>query len=314
LSPWGAVSKRQNSARPPYGPPFGGPPPGPPGAHQAPPGPDRPQGGDDSHLSQAIQLLNELNRDQSNNPEYRYLLALCYRERAGRAHSSDSIAAIQLLEELSQQHPAVADYRYELSKTYARTDVRGLRDDELDGAEERLRTALRYADALAVEHASIPEYAQSRAHTNHKLGTVVHRSARHFEGPLRDNRFQESEELYAEAVRIQSALVEHFSEAIPYKLWLATMQQSLANALSRADKFEEARSIVEMSITSLKEIPESSRDAWFVHRFLFEHHRTLAIILDQLGDPAGASQACEEADRHRRQGPRRPERPPRRRP
>ena len=288
------------------GPRFGGQPPQRPDFERRPPGPPRGPGGDSSYFDQAITLLTNLDKNDSNQPEHRYLLALCYRERGRGLASDDSGTAIEILEELSRQYPAVADYRYELGETYSGMDVRRLGHDEWQVAEERLRKALAYADPIASEHPNVPEYAHSRAHANHKLATVLRRSTRDAEPAVRDARLREAEHHHREAVRIQSSLAEQFSEATAYRLWLAKMQESLARLLRDTGQFEEARLVIETSITNLHELLDGNPDLWFLNRSLAEHNWTLAEILDQLGEEEAASKARAQADQHLRQLPFRP--------
>lgn len=280
------------SGGPPFGErPFRGPGPRGPSRHEA-------DNGDGEYLNEAIVLLKSLD-ERTSNPECRYLLALCYRERARGSYSDDAQEAIQLLEELTEQHPTVADYRYELSETYARGDVRRLRDGELTTVEERLRKALGHAQTLTREHPSIPVYAQSLAHTNHKLGTVVRRSTRLVGRRERGERFRESEAHYAEAVRIQTEVVRQFPQVTSYGLWLAKMQESWADILWDTGNPEDASEVLQTSIVGLNHLLSQDPELWFVRRTLAEHNQFLARILVHLGDEEGAQTAAEQAMQYR---------------
>lgn len=270
---------------------------------RGPDGPPRGPGGGWQHIDQAIELLSGLVGNGQDHPEHRYLLALCYRERVRSTQSSDWEKTVEILTDLSEQYPLVADYRYQLSETYAKTNMRGLRDTELQVTLERLQTALGYAEALAVEHPNIPEYAHSRAHINLKLGTAQRRLAVQARGAEREAGLEQSEQHYREAVRIQSSLIEQFPTATSYRLWLAKMQESLAETLISADKLTEARTIMDSSIASLDAILEAEPHLSFVHHAVAEHNLTLALILERMGDSEGARQARETADQHRRQPP-----------
>lgn len=281
----------------------------PPNRGQFGPPTGRPRGGplngergprdDHSHLDQAIRLLRELIDDQPSISEYRYLLALCQRERSRHFFSEGADRAIEILEELTRDFPAVADYRFELSETYAMIDVRRLRGDEWREAEARLKTALKFADALAREHPNVPDYAHARAHTNHKLGTVLRRNAGERAG--RPSRIDESEAHQRQAIKIQSSLVQQFPKAWSYRIWLSRMQESLAILLRDNRRFEQARTILEASIAILDQTLEQKPELWFVHRSLFDQNRILAEILDRLGEREKATDARENSERHRQQ-------------
>ena len=79
----------------------------------------------------AIDLLERLVAEHPAVPDYRHLLARCYREApsgwTGRVRQSDDAVsrAAQILEKLVEEQPDVPDYRYDLSETYAMLDGRG---------------------------------------------------------------------------------------------------------------------------------------------------------------------------------------------
>lgn len=308
-------------AGPPHaGPPHAGPPrPGPPRAGQSggagqphrPYGPEMPPQLGTHQLDLAIELLTDLANEYSAHPEYRYLLALCYRDRAHGPQSDDSDAAIHLLERLNQQHPTVADYQYELSETYAMTDVRVLAMWQLDDAEQRLRRALAYAESLCAEHPNIPEYAHGHAHTNLKLGTVLLRNAPRLPGPDRNHHLDEAVEHFRTAVRIQEQLAKQFSNVTSYQIWLAKMYESLAEGLDDSNHPEDARTSVERSIAILEQTHKENPELEFINRSLAQNHDTLADILDRQDDHNGAKAARRRADELYAppfDGPRRPAR------
>ena len=175
---------------PGLGPPPEGMPPPPAGAHR-PPGPDhRPPGGPhprrgrsgegDDPWSKAVGLLTALNAAEPDVPDYRRLLALCYRDMpppislASDDHPSplDAVTrAIEILRQLVSDFPKVPEYRYDLSETYAMSAVPELcpRPDPHGIGEQRLRTALEISEQLVAERPNIPAYAVSQVHIRLRL-------------------------------------------------------------------------------------------------------------------------------------------------
>ena len=137
----------------------------------------------------AIAMLEALSREHPNEPDYRFLLGLCYRlsevgppSARSAARASGRSRAMQILEELQAQYPDVADYRYELAVTCADVSV-GLfpwedRTDPSLAAESSLLRALDELQWLAAHHATIPEYARCRSVTLAKLGMLYWRTGR----------------------------------------------------------------------------------------------------------------------------------------
>ncbi len=135
----------------------------------------------------AVAMLEALVGEHPTEPDYRFLLALCYRlsevgppAARSAARTSGRARALQILEELKAQYPDVADYRYELAVTYAAVPV-GLVPEEEHGspsaaAESQLRRALAEFEWLVARHTHVPEYARCRAATLAKLGNWFSRS------------------------------------------------------------------------------------------------------------------------------------------
>ncbi|MBX3420400.1 MAG: serine/threonine protein kinase [Pirellulaceae bacterium] len=254
------------------------------------------------NLNKAIDLLSALlvQAEEPDHPEYLYLMALCYRERARDFRSPDITQAIQLLEGLISRFPGVAEYKNELSDTYASIDMRRLRNAHLPEVIERLQQAVALAESLVNEHPNIPDYAHSLAHINHRLGTALLRSVNSESTEQSQSILSQSIVRYGSAVKLQAALVEQFPDALSYRLWLAKMQESMSDSLLRAQQYAEAQALVDSSIESLEQILRLSPDMLFVHRSLWEHYRQLAEILTQQGNAERASHFQSIAAEHLR--------------
>ncbi len=161
----------------------------------------------------AVGILEELVREDSGVPDYRFLLALCHRPPGiapvparGPASGEGRHRAIRILEKLKAEYPAVADYRYELTTTYAWVPV-GLfpwqgQFAAVPAVEENLLKALDESQWLVVQSPTIPHYATSQALILAKLGTICW--AMH--------RLPEAEEYFQRALDRQSTCVAEFPD------------------------------------------------------------------------------------------------------
>jgi tetratricopeptide (TPR) repeat protein len=184
----------------------------------------------------AIAILEDLTRENPQPPDYRFLLALCYRptgigpEATRTSAASPQQQAIAILEELTKQYPAIADYRYELTATYAWVHV-GLFPWQgstvvTPRVERNLRKALKESRWLVAHHPTIPDYARSETLIVAKLGTVYWRTG----------RLAEAKESFASALQSQSALVAKFPDLSPHsRVLLEFVRLRLAQVLAQAE-------------------------------------------------------------------------------
>jgi serine/threonine protein kinase len=162
----------------------------------------------------AVAILESLAKENPAAPDYRFLLALCYRS-AGAAptpawHSAAAKGrqrAIEILEDLRQRYPGVADYRYELMVTYAWVPV-GLfpwqrRTAVSPAAEESLRKALAESQWLTTHHPAVPQYACAKALLLAKLGMAA----------WSGGRLDEADGFLRQAVETQSAASAAYADA-----------------------------------------------------------------------------------------------------
>ena len=134
-----------------------------------------------TNLRRAIKLLEKLVAEHPNAPDYRHLLACCYRdlpsgepEAPGQPGSESREKAVAILEKLADDFPKVPEYRYDLSKAYAKVDPNDpwLRDNYA-AAETRLRQSLKILDRLAAEYPNAPDYSASQVHSLYLLSEVL---------------------------------------------------------------------------------------------------------------------------------------------
>ena len=246
------------------------------------------------HLEQAIALLKGLNQEQPANPEYRYLLALCYREIVappGQAQLNATDAAIEILEGLVRDYPKVADYRFDLCETYATVEAMDpARRHILPAMEKRLRKALTLSERLVVQHPNVPEYLASQARVYHKLGKVFRKM----------HRLDDAEKSDRKALEVQTQLARDFPEIVTYQVWEAAFRNSLADLLLLRGDLAEAKSVAETNIARTSRLLDDHPELWYLHAILMNANRTLAAALRRSGHRGAAFQVEQAAEEHRR--------------
>lgn len=306
-------------------------PPHPPERHRHPNGehspnvsPPRRRSDPDSEewIQQAIAQLQTLREKNPANPEYKHLLALCYRQLPpARGESRDRRSmdfdqrATQLLEELVKDYPSVAEYRYDLSETYAGADMgRPFRNrEEHEFQEDRLRRALSLSQDLVREHPNVPEYSAAQVHILYRLAHLLH-DPRRGPGPPghrhrqngrgNDDPLDEAERLLRQALKLQMAQVERFPDLPSNRGWLAILQRDLAIVLRDRGDIVAAREMIESSVDGFTALLESDSQNEVFHGPLARAYQDLAEILSETGEETEAIQAEQKAEQHRAQLPR----------
>ena len=260
----------------------------------------------------AIEMLEALAQQHPAEPDYRFLLALCYRLSGIGPPTDRNLVrvlgrrqAMQVLEDLKAEDPDVADYRYELAVTRMAVSV-GLfpweeRSTLTTMTEPNLIRALDELNWLAVHRPAIPEYARCRALALAKLGMVY----------WRDDRLSEAEDLIQQAYRTQSAVVTGFPDLPPHNLVLLELlrlrwgEVCLARGMDGGESFERARGLLEACVeqlTAMTARPELARDelAWSVFPVAYE---ALSKIHARAGNAERAREADERAQAIRSEHP-----------
>lgn len=291
--------------RPPRGRSFkpkGMPPPGhdKPGSPEPKPRP-RPNDGPRDHrereenLRIAIAILTELRASHPEVPNYKYLLARCYRElRPTRPETIEAkqqdpkAKAVEILEELVQAFPNIPQYRFELSETYATLDGRRRGHGRRSFREQTqsLQAALRIMEELATERPNAPDYTLSLARMHHKLGDVLRRRG--------DSK--KAEHNLRRAIQHQSSLTRRFPKVGPYAVGLAVYQHSLAKFLSHRDDLNEARKLLESSVTILDSDVCRELGQHYVLELSERSYRLLSDVLRRLGEHELADDSAKRAD------------------
>jgi tetratricopeptide (TPR) repeat protein/tRNA A-37 threonylcarbamoyl transferase component Bud32 len=282
---------------------------GPPGFRGGPlrrgpssPGPRWDWGDRQRHLQQAVALLEGLLEQSPTAPEYRHLLAQCFRAwpappfapRNDGDRSGTLRQATQILEQLVEDFPDVADYRYDLCAVYARSGFwwGGSQREDLGATEERLQLALDMSGRLVAEHPHVPDYTELRTQI----------LSQHAEAMRWKGRRIEAEAGFRDALAIQSSLVEQFPEVARFKLSQTRLQKSLAEVLRGQRKHAESRSLLEQSIAILQDLSDHDTAGPFARMSTSPHYAALADVLSDMGEKEAAAEARSHVIRFR--GPR----------
>ncbi len=212
---------------------------------------------DQRTINRAAALLEDLSEDHPDVPEYRFLLAKCY-----RAHSEANVdekataeKAINLLKQLVRQHPDVADYRYVLGDAYAMSDYRRLRrarsrEDyrwsaaEFAEAEQRMRNALEVTSDIELTHPNIPQYLSQKTHLYYGLALTLQGQSQKEGAGL----------AFAEAIERQAWMVRREPDDYSSRVWLARLRSEWAEILLDTQQ-------TEVACEQLKMIPKLLGDA-----------------------------------------------------
>jgi eukaryotic-like serine/threonine-protein kinase len=250
--------------------------------------------GRNSNLAKAVALLTDLLGQQSKNPDYRHLLALCYREIApenARDAAPEIDKSIELLEGLVRDFPKLPDYSFDLCETYAAVETLGRdRSPDLDRAViQRLDKALDIAERLVDDYPDMPEYVACEARINHRFA----------ETRARQDRRRLAVEHAQVSVKLQAELVKDFPGTVTYRIWLAAYRNALGRALVSDDKLTDAKSVALANIAEAKSLLEARPEMWYLHGLLMDAHHTLSSVLRRNGEDSEADKIKDLVEAHR---------------
>jgi len=132
-------------------------------------------------FKRAIELLEPLVAANPQVAEFRFTLALCYRDgsppwrlRSNAGQENDlQKQAVDILERLVAESPNVPDYRLELAETIARVPPPDrITSEGLERTEADLRRALGIVEGLLTDSGQVPRYRQSTARILERLAGV----------------------------------------------------------------------------------------------------------------------------------------------
>jgi tetratricopeptide (TPR) repeat protein len=247
-------------------------------------------------MQRAIDLLEGLIDEYPSIPEYRHLLAQCYRDRHppafifSRQTALDANnKAIEILEALVRDFPQVADYRYALSQTYADPPPPDrsflLSQDSSALAEKRFRMALEISEELVAEHPNVPEFVASQAEILLKLEFVLRWAG----------QTEDADGLLRRALDLQSSLARRFPKVLRHQLQTATLELSLARNLRNRGQLAAAHSLLKSSVARLEEVTGTGENEWPMGWMLAHHYSELATLLGEMKEPEAAKAAERRA-------------------
>jgi serine/threonine protein kinase len=255
----------------------------------------------DRPLHRAADILEKLVSDYPSVPEYRHLLACCYRNMPpdpfeDRPPHESAERAMVLLRQLVKDFPKVPDYRFDLCATLAR---RGPPDPGRPGPPEvpsparrqRLEEAVALSAPLVADYPNVPDYAAAHARYLDDLGIST------FLG----GKPAEAEQFMRQAVALEQKLVKQYPDVLAYDVWLAVMERSLGHVLAERGDWTEARNRLQSSVDRLealrkndagRRVPAFDRA---VRDFLGVAYRDLIRALTGVGETGLADAARQKA-------------------
>lgn len=251
------------------------------------------------HWMEAIRILEQLREENDRNPEYRFLLALCYRDYPGgdsrsgmRALKAIGKKSTDLLNELVDDFPNVPDYRHELIRAHSalawRYGFTGI--EKREQSVERLLQAKLLSGALILEHPNVPEYTSSHVRLLLQLA-VLHSG----------DQPEETIKLYRQALKKQQSLIRRFPEVQGYRMWEAIIQEWLADDLylQPEGKWGEIAKLLEASIRYREKNKSRGDRSSFSRGRLDFSYTLLAEAWVALEEPDKAQTALDKAEDHK---------------
>jgi serine/threonine protein kinase len=266
-------------------PPFPGPPPGPP-----------PDMIDDQFGRRAVAVLEQLVVEYPTVPEYRHLLACCYRDmppvRGGpgsQTMSSRASRSVELLRHLVAEFPKVPDYVLDLCETLDRPGPppgRAGNPDSGARSEERIGEAVKLSEELVSKYANVPAYSAALARYLNHLAMAFYRA-----GKLVD-----AEACYLRSLKIQGKLVRQYPDVVAYGCWLSMMEHGLARVQAERGEWKEARARLESASTRIETLKKKEPHLEWAGHLSGMIYRDLARVLDSSGESVLATEARQKAD------------------
>jgi serine/threonine protein kinase/tetratricopeptide (TPR) repeat protein len=256
---------------------------------------DRPPPDDeerDSPGRHAAGLLEGLVKEYDRVPEYRHLLACCYRDlrpgpRRGGQEEGGPGRAVELLRKLADDFPHVPDFRLDLCDALERQSPPGP-DQDFQQRSKHLGEAIEIARKLAADYPSVPEYAAAHARYLDLLGVAT----------IESGDAAGAEKLHRQAIATQARLVKQCPDVVAYAFWLCRMERSLGRALAERGELKEGKAWLRSAIDRAEGLLKKDPDLANVRPLLGMAYRELAQALSRGGETALADQARRKAEEY----------------
>ena len=249
----------------------------------------------------AVEILERLVDEHPTVPEYRHLLACCYRDipatpnepgpPPGKRHPD---RALEMLRQLVSEFPLVPDYRLDVCETLARLAL-SPREDAAPGDVKNkhlLIEAITTSVELVAKYPDVPAYTAAHARFLDQLGI------RFFEA----KNYEEAERLHRNALGFQSKLVQQYPEIVAYNLSLGFMERSLGRLLAERGVLDEARDRLQTAIDRVETIWKKDPRLVGLRPFLGLAYRDLARVHTSAGREELAIEARRKSEEFVRDG------------
>jgi len=216
---------------------------------KAPKGPKLPPGADEPSpvtppLRQAITLLEALSDEYPSVPEYRHMLACCYRhEPQGESR------ALKLLRDLVRDFPLVPDFRLDLCETLASSPPRPEFGPPPWANPDGLQEALKLSAGLVRDYPNVPEYAAVHARLLDRRALLA----------LREGRLAQADRDSRDALRLQSHLVQRYPDIPAYRFWLGWIERNRSDCLLRTAQPREALQMLVSASLRIEQLHQENR-------------------------------------------------------
>jgi hypothetical protein len=154
---------------------------------------------------------------------------------------------------------------------------------------------LAIADELAEKYPNEPAYIASQARIHLQLASSLQHKARLESKQDRQALLTEAEQLNRSALAIQSSLAQGFPDVTSYVVGLAIIKDSLARLLIDRSEFDEARSLLESSISDLEKRITADPEQLPLRGFVFHNYMAYAMLLGKMGEGKLASDVFQRA-------------------
>ena len=247
-----------------------------------------------NHLSLAIDLVNQSELSQADNPkgaQFKHLLALCYRELADDDYSQrteqDREAeekAISLLQGLVKLYPEQNLFRFDLMETLAEVKVFGdsVPSEQIEYIRQHLQSALVEANYLVKKRPDVVEYRVALIHANFKLASILEMEARLVDRlkvkTSKKELLEQADRCMQRAIFEQRNLVQVYPAAVGYKTWMIRFLITMSRLKDSQGKLDQAERFARRAANTISQLPKSMNQVWIVDAMKLEVAELLARV------------------------------------
>ena len=245
-------------------------------------GPPRDRDGEQP-TQRAISLLEALAAESPDAPEYRHLLACCYRDITGPPRKRlDPERGIALLRKLVKDFPGVPDYRLDLCESLGGNGP----PDRMDSKTwQNMRDSVDLSEALMAEYPTVPEYKAAHGRYLDRYGMRL----------LRAGKTDEADKVFRRALDVQSKLVRQHPDAIAYGFYLSLIERSLGEIESNRGQLSSAKLYLKSATERAEALRKRAPHLGGIRPFLGMAYRDLANVLSRTGETGPAAEARKKA-------------------